>query len=566
MVVSRGSALGQNVTKNTTCSPSQGPCFEREVFKKNLQYLTTAVLPAGWKLNAVVKWEGYGTGLQETAAVAAEEGHSVGVLYNDEVAAAAAVTPRPEIFRMFPANYSDLVASIKAGYKTQELASPLNIGDLIKAGKDTNTTIPIHLYLYMHYDDAWGWNFTTPKQLQALVDTLDKRHVKVVGFMMHLNGYPDEKKMPLSQQFLQIAARIWRVMCHLNRHPDVASKMPLSQQFLQVACPVAASLAPQKVAVHWVNSDEALELIPKPNKRYGNYRMQPVIPAVCNNASNIEYWARMGTAIYGSYVENYADAAEGSGPGTAPVLRWTSKVKSVGETTLPSGAVRKVAVVDLGPARFPAPSWWSNALVFELANSTSVNATNTTAAAAAAVDNAANDEDVDDDEDDEEDAAAPSVAAPAVAATAGTAGRRLLQAAAATPAAPGTGEDEDDGEEDEDEEGDDDADNAEGIAAAAPDRFGRPPLFVYINHQRLQLADWPAGKGTVILVDITHAETPVVPGDEVCLLCEERPVGSFGLEVGADEYNMALCLRGMGATEGTAYDDPNCKPWAKVQQ
>ncbi|WIA42041.1 hypothetical protein OEZ86_009330 [Tetradesmus obliquus] len=342
--------------------------------------------------------------------------------------------------------------------------------------------------------------------------------------------------------------------------------MPLSQQFLQVACPVAASLAPQKVAVHWVNSDEALELIPKPNKRYGNYRMQPVIPAVCNNASNIEYWARMGTAIYGSFVDNYADAAEGSGPGTAPVLRWTSKVKSVGEITLPSGAVRKVAVVDLDPARFPAPSWWSNALVFELANSTSVNATNTTAAAAAAVDNAANDEDVDDDEDDEEDAAAPSVAAPAVAATAGTAGRRLLQAAAATPAAPGTGEDEDDGEEDEDEEGDGDADNAEGIAAAAPDRFGRPPLFVYINHQRLQLADWPAGNGTVILVDITDAETPVVPGDEVCLLCEERPVGSFGLEVGADEYNMALCLRGMGATEGTAYDDPNCQPWAKVQQ
>lgn len=50
-----GSALGQNVTKNTTCSPSQGPCFDREVFKKNLQYLTTAVLPEGWKLNAVVK-------------------------------------------------------------------------------------------------------------------------------------------------------------------------------------------------------------------------------------------------------------------------------------------------------------------------------------------------------------------------------------------------------------------------------------------------------------------------------------------------------------------------------
>jgi hypothetical protein len=55
-------------------------------------------------------------------------------------------------------------------------------------------------------------------------------------------------------------------------------------------------VAPQKVAVHWVNSDEALELIPKPNKRHGDYRMKPVIPAACN-ASNIEYWARMGTAM-----------------------------------------------------------------------------------------------------------------------------------------------------------------------------------------------------------------------------------------------------------------------------
>jgi hypothetical protein len=42
-----------------------------------------------------LQWDGYGTGLKETATVAAEEGHSVGVLYNDEVAAAASVTPRP---------------------------------------------------------------------------------------------------------------------------------------------------------------------------------------------------------------------------------------------------------------------------------------------------------------------------------------------------------------------------------------------------------------------------------------------------------------------------------------
>jgi hypothetical protein len=40
--------------------------------------------------------------------------------------------------------------------------------------------------------------------LQAFVAQLDKRYVRVVGFMMHLNGYPDEQKAPLSQQFLQV--------------------------------------------------------------------------------------------------------------------------------------------------------------------------------------------------------------------------------------------------------------------------------------------------------------------------------------------------------------------------
>jgi hypothetical protein len=42
-----------------------------------------------------MQWQGYGNGLRDTAAVAAEEGHSVGVLTNDEVATAASATPSP---------------------------------------------------------------------------------------------------------------------------------------------------------------------------------------------------------------------------------------------------------------------------------------------------------------------------------------------------------------------------------------------------------------------------------------------------------------------------------------
>jgi hypothetical protein len=49
----------------------------------------------------------------------------------------------------------------------QELASPLNIADLQAAGRDTNSTIPIHVYLYEHYGKPWGWNITTPQELQV---------------------------------------------------------------------------------------------------------------------------------------------------------------------------------------------------------------------------------------------------------------------------------------------------------------------------------------------------------------------------------------------------------------
>jgi hypothetical protein len=48
------SAYGQNMLQKTSC-PSAGPCFDRDTFRKNLQYITRSVLPEGWKLNAVVK-------------------------------------------------------------------------------------------------------------------------------------------------------------------------------------------------------------------------------------------------------------------------------------------------------------------------------------------------------------------------------------------------------------------------------------------------------------------------------------------------------------------------------
>jgi hypothetical protein len=71
-------------------------------------------------------------------------------------------------------------------------------------------------------------------------------------------------------------------------------------------------------------------------------------------------------------------------------------------------------------------------------------------------------------------------------------------------------------------------------ATSLPDPYGRPKLYVYIKHQRLQLADLPAVNGSLVLVDVTEAREPILPGDEVCLLCNEHPIGSFGMVSGVE--------------------------------
>jgi hypothetical protein len=50
-----GRSTAQSATADTTCDPSKGLCFNREAFQRNLRYLSSKVLPEGWKLNAVVK-------------------------------------------------------------------------------------------------------------------------------------------------------------------------------------------------------------------------------------------------------------------------------------------------------------------------------------------------------------------------------------------------------------------------------------------------------------------------------------------------------------------------------
>ncbi|WIA14402.1 hypothetical protein OEZ85_002929 [Tetradesmus obliquus] len=67
-------------------------------------------------------------------------------------------------------------------------------------------------------------------------------------------------------------------------------------QFLQVTCPVAAALAPRPIALHWVTSTEALQMDTDEHGRL----QQPSLPPACIAASNVQYWARIGTLRYGA--------------------------------------------------------------------------------------------------------------------------------------------------------------------------------------------------------------------------------------------------------------------------
>lgn len=59
--------------------------------------------------------------------------------------------------------------------------TPLNQEHILKAAKASGKVIPVQIYLYSHYENPYGYNFTTSKQLMDLVSSLDTQLVKVVG-------------------------------------------------------------------------------------------------------------------------------------------------------------------------------------------------------------------------------------------------------------------------------------------------------------------------------------------------------------------------------------------------
>jgi hypothetical protein len=111
----------------TSCRAATGLSVSAEAFKANLLHIKDNVLPAGWQLAAVQKWNAYGNGISQLAGIAAQLQLPVCVLTNAEaqgaIAAAEAAGGKPQIWRIMPADgpakYPEIFAAAKSGLGIQ---------------------------------------------------------------------------------------------------------------------------------------------------------------------------------------------------------------------------------------------------------------------------------------------------------------------------------------------------------------------------------------------------------------------------------------------------------------
>ncbi|KAL4443858.1 hypothetical protein ABPG75_011595 [Micractinium tetrahymenae] len=411
---------------------TRGPSADPSIYERNLGFIQQNVLPPGWRLNAVQKWDAHGHGIREMAAAAAAAGAgSLSFLYNWEARAAAGAGGPQRLLRIKPADYAEAAEAARAGWGVEELVGPGNLEEVAAAARDAGRPIGVHLYLFRHYGEPWGWDLESATQLQEgqrrpaaeapsaslarlvmccsaeLAESMDRQQLPIRGIMAHVTGYPEDEKDCL--------------VC----------------RFLSVACPAARALAPARVAVHWADSTETLRTL-RPD---GRMRVPPEAAAGSAGGSllgadwgsngssgcggsgsrpaggNVEFWARLGKLGFGADPAINRERLHG---GVAPVMRWEATVASIGWEDV-VGQRRLVATVDLSstPGRYPAPS-------------------------------------------------------------------------------------------------------------------------------------------CLLRVDVTDAVAPVRPGDTVCLLGDERGLKDLADEMGADYYNVALCLRGSPPMEGSDWWPPSC--------
>lgn len=114
---------------------------------------------------------------------------------------------------------------------------------------------------------------------------------------------------------------------------------------LQVTRPVAAALAPQPVAIHYAASDPFLALMPEGENI--TRAQPPTGPPACASP-NIEFWARLGSVLYGDQPE-YNEFVDDD---WLPTFLWNATISAIGQTRTRAGVYRQVAVVNLQPHRW----------------------------------------------------------------------------------------------------------------------------------------------------------------------------------------------------------------------
>lgn len=106
------------------CLAEEGLTVSADVFRSNLLHLKNNVLPAGWQLAAVQKWNAYGNAISKLAGTAAVMGLPVCILTNQEArdvvaSAKAAGVEKPTIWRIMPADgpakYAEIYEAAKSG-------------------------------------------------------------------------------------------------------------------------------------------------------------------------------------------------------------------------------------------------------------------------------------------------------------------------------------------------------------------------------------------------------------------------------------------------------------------
>lgn len=217
--------------------------------------------------------------------------------------------------RITPGSYGDMVAAVRAGLNMSELVGKDNLQDAARAAADTGATIPIQLYLFRHYDDAWGYEFNTSKQLQKLVDELPDG-LLLEGVMVSSMGSARHAtresvvcmRGPRSARCCQHVLSCLRpppascllssphphLQMHINGYPE-KDKPALVDRFFKVACPLAKAMdkAGRRLQLHWADSVEVLRLVPANSLRMA-------VPASACDSPNVDYWARIGFMAYGS--------------------------------------------------------------------------------------------------------------------------------------------------------------------------------------------------------------------------------------------------------------------------